>query len=97
MTRKSDRPRARKRVTATEASRSFAALLDQVEAGHQFTVRRHGRDVADLVPPQGASRRASACLEVLAEREAVRLDDRFAADLLAIVAGEVPGDPPWGS
>jgi prevent-host-death family protein len=38
-------------VTATEASRNFARLLDAVEHdGEAFTIVRHGRTVARLEP-----------------------------------------------
>jgi antitoxin (DNA-binding transcriptional repressor) of toxin-antitoxin stability system len=38
-------------VSATEASRRFAALLDAVEhRGERFTIVRHGRVVAELGP-----------------------------------------------
>lgn len=37
-------------VSATEAARNFADLLDAVEAGEQFTIIRRGRAVAHLDP-----------------------------------------------
>ena len=37
-------------VTATEASRSFAALLDDVEAGETVVVTRGGRRIAAIGP-----------------------------------------------
>jgi prevent-host-death family protein len=37
-------------VTATEASRSFAALLDEVEAGQAVVVTRGGRRIASISP-----------------------------------------------
>ena len=43
-------------VTATEASRSFADLLDAVEhRGERFTIIRRGRPVAHLEPVAVAS------------------------------------------
>jgi prevent-host-death family protein len=37
-------------VSATEAARNFADLLDAVERGEQFTIIRRGRAVAHLEP-----------------------------------------------
>lgn len=41
-------------VSATEANRSFSALLRQVAQGQSFTVQSHGRPVATLAPPDPA-------------------------------------------
>ena len=51
-------------VSASEANRSFSALLRQVAQGQSFTVHSHGRPVAQLTPigkgpgPSAAARRA---------------------------------------
>lgn len=49
-------------VSASEANRSFSALLRQVVQGQSFTVHLHGRPVAHLTPvssgPSRAARRA---------------------------------------
>ncbi|MFM8936185.1 MAG: type II toxin-antitoxin system Phd/YefM family antitoxin, partial [Vulcanococcus sp.] len=37
-------------VSASEANRSFSALLRQVAQGQSFTVHSHGRPVANLTP-----------------------------------------------
>ena len=37
-------------VSASEANRSFSALLRQVAQGQSFTVHSHGRPVANLMP-----------------------------------------------
>jgi prevent-host-death family protein len=43
-------------VTATEASRNFARLLDAVEhGGEAFTIVRHGRAIARLEPARAAT------------------------------------------
>jgi prevent-host-death family protein len=43
-------------VSATEASRSFADLLDGVEhRGERYTIVRRGRAVAQLAPVSGAT------------------------------------------
>jgi antitoxin (DNA-binding transcriptional repressor) of toxin-antitoxin stability system len=96
MIRKSH-PGAIKRVSATEASRSFSRLLDEVESGRRFVVHRHGRDVC-VAAPQLGTRRASACLELLHARTPVLLDEGFAADLLEVLAGEpIEERPSWDS
>lgn len=38
-------------VSATEAARNFADLLDAVERGECFTIIRRGKAVAHLEPP----------------------------------------------
>jgi len=86
------------RISATEASRSFSDLLDQVEAGRRFLVYRRGRDVCLMAPPFPTGRRAAECLALLGARAPVHLDDEFGKDLLGILAGEPAEDrPPWGS
>lgn len=44
-------------VTATEASRSFAALLDDVEHGEHIVITRSGRRVAEIGPAPVANGR----------------------------------------
>jgi prevent-host-death family protein len=39
-----------KTVTATEASRGFRTMLDEVESGESFTITRDGQAVAEVVP-----------------------------------------------
>jgi prevent-host-death family protein len=41
------------RVTATEAKARILALLDQVAAGDEVEITKHGRTVARLVPALG--------------------------------------------
>jgi prevent-host-death family protein len=95
--RKSDKARER-RISATEASRSFSRLLDEVEAGRRYLVHRRGRDVCVIAPPSVQGRRASECLALLRARSPVLLDDRFTADLLEILAAEpIEERPSWGS
>ena len=96
MARKSDT--RRRSITATKASRSFASILDQVARGVRFVVRRRGRDVCLMSPPEVDGRTGSECLALLRGRARVELDDRFGSDLDAIVAAEAAEDrPSWGS
>ena len=77
-----------KRVSATEASRSFSSLLDQVEAGTRFLIHRRGQDICMMAPAPVRGRLASECLRLLRARSAVPLDDKFSTDLLQILARE---------
>jgi prevent-host-death family protein len=42
-----------KTVTATTAKATILRLLDEVAAGEEIEITRHGRPVARLVPPRG--------------------------------------------
>lgn len=42
-----------KRLTATEAKATILALLDEVAAGDEVEITKHGRIVARLVPASG--------------------------------------------
>ena len=42
------------RVGAYHAKTHLAQLLDRVERGERITITRHGRPVAELIPPAGA-------------------------------------------
>ena len=86
-------------MSATEASRSFSNLLDQIESsGRRFLVHRRGRDICLMAPPGVVGRRASECLAYLRGRSPVVLDDRFGVDLLDVLAGErVEERPSWDS
>ncbi len=101
MARKSDRParadRRPQRVSATQASRSFSRILDRIETGARFVVRRHGKDVCLMSAPPLTGRTAAQCLDILQGRVPVQLDRRFGDDLLAIIAAETAGTPPWDS
>lgn len=48
-----------RRITATEAARSFAAMLDDVERdGERFVIERRGRVVAEIGPANAGNGRA---------------------------------------
>jgi antitoxin (DNA-binding transcriptional repressor) of toxin-antitoxin stability system len=84
-------------VSATQASRSFSGILDSVEHGARFVVRRHGKDVCLMSAPPLTGRTAAQCLDILRGRAPVPLDRRFGDDLLAIIASETTDAPPWDS
>lgn len=97
MSKKSD-SRWERRISATEASRSFSRLLDEVENGHRFVVHRRGRDVCAITLPPADARRASECLDLLRSRSPVVLDTAFSADLLEVLEEEpVEERPSWDS
>lgn len=77
-------------VTATEASRSFAAILDDAERGHAVVVTRGGRRIATIGPVK-----ASNGAEVLALLDAHPTDDDFAADVHAAREGVLLEGPAW--
>ncbi len=86
------------RVSATEASRAFSKLLDEVESGRRFVVHRRGRDLCTIAPAAVEGRRASECLDLLRARSPVLLDEGFGEDLLRVLADESPEERPlWGS
>jgi antitoxin (DNA-binding transcriptional repressor) of toxin-antitoxin stability system len=93
--RKSER-RGR-RISATEASRSFSRILEEVERGISFLVHRHGKDVCVLTSPKPTGRKASECLAMLKSRPEALLDGDFGRDLEAILAEEPIEARPWGS
>jgi antitoxin (DNA-binding transcriptional repressor) of toxin-antitoxin stability system len=84
-------------LSATQASRSFARLLDRVEAGRQFIIHRRGSDICLMAPPPIPARTATQALEILRRRLPVRLDARFGEDLLAVIASERVDRSPWDS
>ncbi len=63
-------------VSATDAARKFADLLDAVERGEQFTIIRRGRAVAQLEP---VARGRGAAVKSALRRNAA--DDQWASDL----------------
>ncbi|MGI8880800.1 MAG: type II toxin-antitoxin system Phd/YefM family antitoxin [Jatrophihabitans sp.] len=77
-------------VTATEASRSFAAILDEAERGHAVVVTRGGRRIATIGPAN-----ATNGAEVLALLNLELIDDSFATDVLAARDAAVLEGPAW--
>lgn len=67
-------------ITATEAARSFADLLDAVEhRGERFTIVRRGKAIASLVPMRDGH---GADVKELLRRH--RPDSEWSKDLAAI-------------
>lgn len=77
-------------MTATEASRSFAALLDEAERGQTVVVTRGGRRIAAIGPAT-----ESNGADVVALLTAAALDDDFAADVLAARDAVALDGPAW--
>ena len=44
-------------INVKEARRKFSSILDQVQEGDQIVIRRRGKEIARLVPPQGQGKR----------------------------------------
>lgn len=89
---------AETRVSATDASRTFSQLLDEVEKGRRFLVHRRGRDVCVMSAPTTDNRRATECLAILKSRSPVLLDDGFTDDLIEVLTGELDEERPlWDS
>jgi prevent-host-death family protein len=79
------------RVTATDAARKFADLLNRVrDRGEAFEVLRGGEIVARLVP--AATTQAGPTVRTLIERLQTldHCDPNFAADLEAVQADQHP-------
>lgn len=81
---------AMRTVSATEASRSFAALLDQVENGETVIVTRGGRRIARIGPAT-----AGNGADVAALLTAALPDDDFASDVAAAAAAVTLDGPAW--
>lgn len=77
-------------VTATEASRSFAALLDEAERGQTVVITRGGRRIATMGPVT-----ASNGAEVLTLLTTNAVDVNFAADVLAARDAVSLDGPAW--
>ncbi len=84
------------RMTATEVSRNFSAVLTRVDAGEEIEVLRNGAPVAHIV-------RTPAERAVSAERlrelfgGTSRLDADFAEDVAAARRTLAPPRDPWAS
>jgi len=80
-----------KQLSATDASRRFSEVLDDVErGGESFLVVRHGRAVATIGPAGGGT--GKALKQAL---RANRPDDAWADELRELRAGVQPVTDPW--
>lgn len=79
-----------KTMSATEASRSFASLLDEAERGGTIVVTRGGRRIATIGPATAGN--GIAVAELLAS---AAIDEDFAADVLAAREAVVSEAPAW--
>ena len=80
-----------RRLTATEASRRFSDLLDQVERdGESFVVERRGRAIASIVPAAAVTGRVVKDL-----LRAQPLDERWQQELAELRAGLEGEERPW--
>lgn len=77
-------------VTATEASRSFAALLDEAERGETIIITRAGRRIASVGPVD-----LSNGSEVVALLAYGPVDDEFARDVAAARGAIELAEPAW--
>ena len=80
---------AMRTVTATEASRSFAALLDEVERGETVVVTRGGKRIASIGPASVGN--GADVLALLAHD----VDEDFAADVAAARDAVTSKGPAW--
>lgn len=80
-----------KQLSATDASRRFSEVLDDVErGGESYLVVRHGRAVATIGPAGGGT--GKVLKEVL---RANRPDDAWAGELRELRDGMDPATDPW--
>lgn len=80
-----------KQLSATDASRRFSEVLDNVErAGESYVVVRHGRAVATIGPAGGGT--GKALKEVLRTN---RPDDGWAGELRELREGMESVTDPW--
>lgn len=76
-------------VTATEASRAFAALLDEVERGETVVVTRGGKRVASIGPASVGN--GAEVMALLSHG----VDEDFAADIAAASGAVTLEAPAW--
>ena len=81
------------RVSATEASRGFSALLNRVAAGETIEVDRHGEIVAVVAPRRATTVSGSALIEVL--RRLPHVDTGFADDVRGLSRITRTPEDPW--
>lgn len=71
------------KIGAYEARTHLARLLDDVARGATVTISKHGRDIARLVPVEGASEAPEGVVrELRAARVGVRLEGESVREML---------------
>jgi prevent-host-death family protein len=83
------------RLSATDVSRNFSAVLNRVALGEEVEVIRHGQAVARIAPARPTALSAAA-FRALVE-SAPALDADFAADVDEARRALGPPDDPWPS
>jgi len=84
------------RMTATEVSRSFSAVLNRVAAGEEVEITRNGAPVAVLAPPRRPRFLSPDELRELME-SLPPVDDDFARDVMEARRSVGPPEPRWDS
>jgi len=82
-------------MTATEAARTFSAVLNRVAAGEEVEVTRSGAPVALITRPKTGLMSAERFRTLMAS--APRPDEDFAADVRAARDEVGPPDGAWPS
>lgn len=83
------------RLTATEASRAFSALLSRAAAGESMEIVRSGQPVAVIGPPRPRGVSTARLVEIL--RAAPPVDADFADELRAARAALGTVEDHWSS
>lgn len=72
-------------ISAYDAKTRFSQLLHEVEEGHVFTINRHGKPVAKLVPAETPEATQQDIEKLVAEFRAIRQKAGENLDLKAMV------------
>ena len=81
-------------VTATEAARRFAALVDEVRrTGRVVLVTQHGRPVCRIAPPPGPESTVESLIEALASGPRVDPDFLEAVETITRTQPRLPRSP----
>jgi prevent-host-death family protein len=83
------------RLSATEVSRNFSAVLNRVALGEEVEVVRHGHPVARIAPARPNALSVSAFRALMLDAPAV--DPEFVDDVEAARRALPPPGDPWPS
>jgi prevent-host-death family protein len=83
------------RLSATDVSRNFSAVLNRVALGEEVEVVRHGQAVARIGPVRPTALSAAAFRALVLDAPAVDAD--FAADVEKARRALAPPADPWPS